>query len=59
MVRDAAIAAAVGVLLNRVDITIVAFNWHLPWEYRYVPSWMEVVITITIISIGLLLFVLL
>ncbi len=56
MVRGAAIAAAIGVLLNRVDITIVAFNWGLPWEYRYVPSWMEVVITITIISIGLLTF---
>ena len=45
MVRGGAIAAAVGVLLNRVDITIVAFNWQLPWEYRYVPSWMEVIIT--------------
>ena len=56
MVRGAAIAAAVGVLLNRVDTTIVAFNWHLPWEYRYVPSWMEIVITITIIGIGLLTF---
>jgi len=56
MVRGAAIAAAIGVLLNRVNITIVAFNWQLPWEYRYVPSWMEVVITVTIIAIGLMTF---
>jgi len=56
MVRGAAIAAAVGVLLNRVNITIVAFNWLLPWEYRYVPSWMEVTITVTIIATGLMLF---
>lgn len=56
MVRGAAIVAAIGVLLNRVNTTIVAFNWHLPWEYRYVPSWMEVTITITIIAIGIMTF---
>jgi len=56
MVRGAAIVGAIGVLLNRVDITMVAFNWHLPWELRYVPSWMEVTITITIIAIGILTF---
>ena len=56
MVRGAAIAAGIGVLLNRVDLTIVAFNWQLPWKYRYVPSWMEITITVTIITIGILLF---
>jgi Ni/Fe-hydrogenase subunit HybB-like protein len=56
MVRGAAILAAVGVLLNRVNVTIVAFNWHLPWKFRYVPSWMELTITITIIAIGLMTF---
>ncbi|MGB6066808.1 MAG: hypothetical protein WBG50_18540 [Desulfomonilaceae bacterium] len=56
MVRGAAIAAAVGVLLNRVDLAIVAFNWQLPWKYRYVPSWMEVTVTVTIIAIGLMTF---
>jgi Ni/Fe-hydrogenase subunit HybB-like protein len=56
MVRGAAIAAAAGVILNRVDVTMVAFNWHLPWHLRYVPTWMEVTITITIIAIGLMTF---
>jgi Ni/Fe-hydrogenase subunit HybB-like protein len=56
MVRGAAIAAALGVLLNRVDTAIVAFNWLLPWKDRYVPSWMEIVITVTIISIGIMTF---
>lgn len=56
MVRGAAIVAAIGVLLNRVNITMVAFNWHLPWELRYVPTWMEVTVTITIIAIGILTF---
>ncbi len=56
MVRGASIAAAVGIILNRVNVAIVAFNWHLPWELRYVPSWMEITITITIIAMGLLTF---
>jgi Ni/Fe-hydrogenase subunit HybB-like protein len=56
IVRGAAIGAAVGVLLNRVDVTIVGFNWQLPWKYRYYPSWMEVVITVTIIAIGIMTF---
>jgi Ni/Fe-hydrogenase subunit HybB-like protein len=56
MVRGAAIVAASGVLLNRVNTAIVAFNWQLPWNLRYTPSWMEVTITITIIAIGILTF---
>jgi Ni/Fe-hydrogenase subunit HybB-like protein len=32
----------------------VAFNWNAP--ERYVPSWMEITITLTIVTIGLLMF---
>ena len=56
IVRGTAIAAAAGVILNRLDVCIVAFNWHLPWKFRYYPTWMEVVISITIIAIGLMTF---
>ena len=56
VVRRAAILTAIGVILNRVDVTIVAFNWQLPLELRYIPSWMEVTITVTIVAIGLMTF---
>jgi Ni/Fe-hydrogenase subunit HybB-like protein len=56
MVRGWAIVAAFGIILNRLNHSIIAFNWHLPWEYRYVPHWMEVVLTITIVTIGVLSF---
>jgi Ni/Fe-hydrogenase subunit HybB-like protein len=56
MVRAASILVVIGILLNRVNVTIVAFNWHLPWKFRYVPSWIEVAITITIIAIGVMTF---
>ena len=56
MVRAASILVVIGILLNRVNVTIVAFNWNLPWKFRYVPSWIEVAITITIIAIGVMTF---
>jgi Ni/Fe-hydrogenase subunit HybB-like protein len=51
-----AIVTAVGIVFNRLNHSIVAFNWHLPWEYRYVPHWMEVVLTTTVVTIGILTF---
>jgi Ni/Fe-hydrogenase subunit HybB-like protein len=55
-VRGWAIVTVLGIILNRLNHSIIAFNWHLPWEYRYVPHWMEVVLTITIVTIGVLTF---
>ncbi|MFH0821538.1 MAG: hypothetical protein V2B18_02215 [Pseudomonadota bacterium] len=56
VVRVWAIVTAFGIVLNRVNHSIIAFNWHLPWADRYVPHWMEVVLTITIVTIGVLTF---
>lgn len=56
MVRGWAIVTALGIILNRLNHSIIAFNWHLPWEDRYVPHWMEVVLTVTVITIGILTF---
>jgi Ni/Fe-hydrogenase subunit HybB-like protein len=36
-----------GVILNRLNVTIIGFNWDLP--VHYVPSWMELVVTLTVI----------
>ena len=56
MVRGWAIVAVIGIVLNRVNHSIIAFNWHLDWQDRYVPHWMEVVLTITVVTIGILTF---
>jgi Ni/Fe-hydrogenase subunit HybB-like protein len=53
-VRVAAIYTVLGIILNRVNVSIVAFNWNLP--DRYFPKWTEFAITITIITVGLLTF---
>ncbi|MDA3896641.1 MAG: polysulfide reductase NrfD [Desulfobacteraceae bacterium] len=46
----------IGVVLNRLNISIVAFNWQLPMELRYFPSWMEIMTTVFIITVGIVLF---
>ncbi len=40
--------ALIGVLLNRLNVSIIAFKWYEP--VRYVPSWQEVVVTLAVIS---------
>ncbi|MCC6797614.1 MAG: polysulfide reductase NrfD [Candidatus Hydrogenedentes bacterium] len=52
--RVAAVWTVLGIVLNRLNVSIFTFNWQMP--YRYVPSWMEFAVTITIVTAGLLTF---
>lgn len=54
LVRAAAIVAVLGVVLNRLDVSIIAFNWKQP--FMYFPSWMELVGSVTIVTLGLVTF---
>lgn len=47
LVRTAAILTLVGVVLNRLNISIIAFKWDA--LVRYVPTWMEIEVTVAII----------
>jgi len=44
----AAAITLIGIILNRLNISVIAFKWYLP--VRYVPSWQEVVVTLGVIS---------
>jgi len=46
LLRVAAVWALVGILLNRLNISVIAFNWQLP--VRYYPSWQEIIVTLTV-----------
>lgn len=52
--RIAAVWTVLGIVLNRLNVSILTFNWQLP--YRYIPHWMEFAVTITIVTVGLLTF---
>jgi Ni/Fe-hydrogenase subunit HybB-like protein len=52
-IRLASMWTVLGIVLNRLNISVIAFNWHLPSSDRYVPSFMEVGTTIFIVFLGI------
>jgi Ni/Fe-hydrogenase subunit HybB-like protein len=54
MVRVAAIVTMLGVILNRLNVTVIGFRWDMP--VRYVPTWMEIVVTLTVIFVEIWIF---
>jgi Ni/Fe-hydrogenase subunit HybB-like protein len=48
-IRIAAVITLLGVILNRMNISIIVYRWYD--VERYVPSWQEFVVTLTIIFI--------
>lgn len=47
VIRGGALLAILGVILNRLNISVIAFKWYE--TPHYVPSWMEVVVSAGII----------
>jgi len=56
VIRWAAVWTVLGIILNRFNISLIAFNYHLPSSERYFPHWMEIVISVFIVTLGLILF---
>ncbi len=56
MIRRTSLIAVLGIVLNRLNISLVAFNYHLPSSERYFPHWMEIAISLFIVTIGVLVF---
>ncbi|MEJ2655689.1 MAG: Ni/Fe-hydrogenase cytochrome b subunit [Desulfobacterales bacterium] len=56
LIKWTSVLAVLGVILNRFNVCLVAFNWQLPPNERYFPSWMEIGISVFIVMIGLLLY---
>ena len=56
LVRVAAIWTILGIILNRLNISVVAFNWHLPSAQRYCPSFMEVATSVFIVTLGIVVY---
>ncbi len=45
-----------GIVINRLNIGLIAFNWHLPSSERYFPHWMEIAISVFLVTVLLLVF---
>lgn len=47
LIRLAASLNIIGVVLNRLNVTVIGFRWDA--AVHYVPSWMEIVVTLTVL----------
>jgi len=47
LVRLAAIVTMIGIIINRLNVTVIGFRWDA--AVHYVPSWMEIVVTLAVI----------
>jgi Ni/Fe-hydrogenase subunit HybB-like protein len=54
LVRFAGVLGVLGIAVNRLNVSVLAFNWNQP--VRYVPHWMEIWVSITLVTIGVLAF---
>ncbi len=54
LVRSAALLTILGIIVNRLNISVIAFKWYSP--AHYVPSVGEIVVTLTVIAAELWIF---
>jgi len=47
MIKVAAFLTMIGVIMNRLNVSIIGYKWDA--AVRYVPSWMEVVVALAVI----------
>jgi Ni/Fe-hydrogenase subunit HybB-like protein len=47
LIRIAAVLTMLGVIINRLNVTVIGFRWDA--AIRYVPTWMEIVVTLAVI----------
>ena len=48
-IRIAAIMTIIGIIINRLNYSVIAYKWYIPWPGHYIPSWMEIVTTLAIV----------
>jgi len=54
LIKLSAIITMVGVVINRLNVTVIGFKWDA--ATHYVPSWMEIVVTLTVLFIEIWIF---
>jgi Ni/Fe-hydrogenase subunit HybB-like protein len=54
IIRRTAAWTVLGIVVNRFNVGLIAFNYHLPSNERYFPHWMEIGISVFVVTIGIL-----
>lgn len=57
VVRFGAFFAVSGIIMNRINVSIIAFNWNLPGHLHHIiPPWREVAIVLALVTIHIMIF---
>ncbi len=56
LIKWTSFLAIFGIVLNRFNVSLIAFNWQLPADQKYFPSWMEIGITIFLVTLLIVIF---
>lgn len=56
MIKWTAGWTVLGIVINRLNISLIAFNYHLPSSERYFPHWMEITISVFVVTVGILIY---
>jgi Ni/Fe-hydrogenase subunit HybB-like protein len=54
LINLCALITAVGIIVNRIIICLIAYKWYIPWQYKYYPTWMEVAVSLAMITLIIL-----
>ncbi len=54
LIKAAAVITMLGIIINRANVTIIGFRWNA--SPHYIPSWMEFVVTLTVIFVEIWIF---
>jgi Ni/Fe-hydrogenase subunit HybB-like protein len=57
LMRLSALYAVVGIVLNRVNVNLIAFNWNLPNHLQHIiPPWTEIIMIMAMITLHVIVF---
>jgi hypothetical protein len=54
LVRVTSLVAVIGIVVNRLNVSVIAYRWDA--AQRYWPHWMELMVTVSIVTVGVLTF---
>ena len=56
IIKVTSVWTVLGIVLNRFNVCLIAFNWHLPMAERYIPHWMEIAVSVFLVTAGVVVF---
>ena len=48
--RFAGFITVLGVILNRLNVSIIAYNWDIPTSQKYYPLWSEIALSLSVVA---------